>query len=65
MYLIDVKWCGSGGCSCLILAPDGSLLQRNHADLCYSASNPCTLNEDKRLARLGGRRGGGQHPTRL
>jgi hypothetical protein len=24
VYLIDAKWCGSGGCSCLILAPDGS-----------------------------------------
>jgi hypothetical protein len=24
VYFIGAKWCGSGGCSCLILAPDGS-----------------------------------------
>lgn len=24
VYLIDSKWCGSGGCSCLILAPAGT-----------------------------------------
>jgi hypothetical protein len=24
VYLIDSKWCGSGGCSCLILAPEGT-----------------------------------------
>lgn len=24
VYLIGPRWCGSGGCSCLILVPDGS-----------------------------------------